>query len=98
MQTAAAVISDGRLDGEGKDVAKFPFVQLWPSIVTSRQRSRPAMPAIFIISVVSFSGFPGVHSYRDPKQIHKFNSLFCSEQCGRVIEPYLAVDQVACIN
>lgn len=29
MQTAAAVISDDRLDGEGKDVAKFPFVQLW---------------------------------------------------------------------
>lgn len=63
MQIAAAVISDDRLDGEGKDVAKFPFVQLWPSIVTSRQRSHPTMPAIFMISVVSFSGFPGVHSY-----------------------------------
>lgn len=54
------------MDGVGKDVGKnvaeFPLVRHWPSIVTS-YHNHPTMPVIFIISVVSSSGFSGLSTY-----------------------------------
>lgn len=96
MLKIADTISDDRLDGVRKDVVKLPLVQLRPIIETTQQQSCPAIAAAFKISF--FSGFTqSVSTHRDLKQIHKFNSLFGSKQFGRVIEPYLAVDQITCV-
>lgn len=53
------VISDDKMDGLRKDVGK----NVAESIVTSYQHNHPTMPVIFIISVVSSSGFSGLSSY-----------------------------------